>query len=382
VTDGRAKPTPQDIPPQAAASGQVGPAPRVSIILPVLNEGRYIEQCLRSVVEQDYPAALREVLVLDGGSTDDTREKVRAFAAAHPGFSLLDNPGRTQVKAFNLGVRRSCGGIIIRLDAHARYDPSYVRKCVETLDATGAANAGGVWQIEAGGPSLMARSVAILNRERFGIGGARFRVGGTAGPTDTVPFGAFRRDAFDKVGLMNERLVRGEDNEFNSRLRKAGLTVYFNPEIRCIYFARAGLAGFLKQMYGNGLYHILTLMVNRGGCSLRHFVPFGFVMFLMTFASGGLFWRPIWLVGGIILALYLLADLAASISAAAREGWAQLAVLPWLFPLVHISYGVGTLVGIFQFAVPAIFGRRDRTAAQGSHHPADGSSGESREDKR
>lgn len=347
---------------QNQVNGTLNPAdqPRVTIVIPVYNESRYIEQCMKSLLLQDYPPQLLEVLLVDGRSTDDTRQKIAAFAAGDGRFRMLDNPGKTQVKAFNLGIGQAAGDIIVRMDAHAQYAPNYVRCCVETLVRTKAANVGGLWQTQPGGPGLIAKTIVAVNTQRFGIGGARFRVGGQEGPVDTVPFGAFRKEVFSQVGLMNERLTRGEDNEFNSRLRAAGLTVYFNPQIVCTYYARATLRGFLWQMFGNGLYHVLTLMVNRGSCSVRHLIPFAFVMALLTFAIAGIFWHAAWWAGAVVLGLYLLADLAASAKAAATEGWIYLLTLPWMFLLVHLTYGAGTLAGIFCFALPAIW-RRNRS---------------------
>ena len=339
--------------------------PFVSILLPVLNETQYIDNCLQSIQDQDYPQASREILVLDGGSSDDTRDRVSAFAEEHPGYRLVDNPGRTQVKAFNQGVRESKGSIVIRLDAHALYKTDYIRKCVETLQQTDAANAGGQWEMAPGGTGIIARAIAIVNSQKFGIGGARFRVGGQAGPVDTVPFGAFQRDVFDQVGLMDESLVRGEDNEFNSRLRSAGLTVYFNPEIDCTYFSRANTSGFAKQMFGNGQYHIPTLMVNPSGCSLRHFVPFVFVMSLLLCLVGGVFWAPFLWLGLGVMGAYILADLAASVVASATHGLKYMLILPWLFLLVHISYGLGTLTGVFRFFVPSLVHRRTKNDETG-----------------
>jgi succinoglycan biosynthesis protein ExoA len=332
--------------------------PRVAILLPVYNESRFIEKCLSTILSQDYPLDLLDVLVLDGRSTDDTRELVQAVAREHPQIRLLDNPARFQAAAFNLGVRESTAEIVIRMDAHAEYRPTYVRRCVETLQQTGAANAGGMWETRPGGTGLIARAIARATTMRFGIGGARFRTGGQPGPVDTVPFGAFPRSTFQKVGLMDERLVRGEDNEFNSRIRAAGLTVYFNPEIVCTYFGRSHVGPFLKQLYGNGLYHILTLIVNRSGCSLRHFVPFVFVMGLLVAGAGGFLWWPLWLIGGVCLGFYLLVDLVVSAGAAVGEDWKFCLVLPWLFPLVHVTYGLGTLIGIFYFGIPWLFGKR------------------------
>ena len=326
-----------------------GRKPLVTLVIPTLNEADRIEACLESVLAQTYPPDRLEVIVADGGSTDGTQDKVTAFAEHHPQVRLVDNPKRIQSAAFNLGVRQGRGDFIIRLDAHASYNNDYIQRCVEVLTETGAANVGGVWETAPGADTLVARAVAVLCTQRFGVGGARFRLGGEAGPVDTVPFGAFPRATFETVGLLDERLPRGEDNEFNARIRQHGLTVWFSPQIRCTYFGRATLGGFLKQLFGNGLYHIKTLRVNPGGCSVRHLVPFGFLMGLLACAITGAFWWPGWAVGGATLALYGLADLAASIHAAAKHGWAYLVVLPWLFFVAHMVYGLGTLIGIFRF---------------------------------
>ena len=272
-------------------------APFVTVVIPALNEAQRIEACLESVLAQDYPLDRLEVLVVDGRSTDATREKVAAFAERHPLVRLVDNPKRIQAVAFNLGVREARGDVIVRLDVHASYSQDYVRRCVEVLDETGAANVGGVWETVPGAGSLVARSIALACTQRFGFGGARFRVGGEAGPVDTVPFGAFRRETFEKVGLLYERLVRGEDNEFNARIRRCGMTVYFDPRIRCTYYARPTFRGFMKQLFGNGLYHILTLRVNPRGCSPRHFVPLVFVCTLLAARVAGFFWIPAWGAG-------------------------------------------------------------------------------------
>lgn len=339
-----------------SSSSPPGGGPLVSVVLPVLDEALFIDRCLASVLDQDYPRDRLEVLVLDGGSRDDTPARVAAFAKDHPQVRLLANPGRTQAKAFNLGVRQARGDVIVRMDAHAEYDPSYLRLCVQTLEETGAANVGGVWNTAPGGAGLLARAIAVAYSERFGAGGARFRVGGQAGPVDTVPFGAFRRDVLERVGGMDERLPRGEDNEFNGRLRSAGLTVYFDPRIVCTYYARASLRAFLGQMFANGLYHVPTLLVNRRGLSPRHLAPAAFVLVLLAGAALGFVWSPVWWAAAAMMGAYLLADAAASLSAAARRGWVYAAVLPWLFLLMHLAYGMGTLAGVFRSGVPALWG--------------------------
>lgn len=335
--------------------------PFVTVVMPVLNEAEFIERAVRSLIENDYPADRMEVLVVDGRSTDETREKVAAFSARHPQVRLIDNPKRIQAAAINLGVEQAKGEVIVRLDAHATYPRDYIRRCVEVLRRTGAANVGGVCKTAPGADTQMARAVALLCTQRFGIGGARFRVGGEAGPVDTVAFGVFRREVFDEVGPMDEQLARGEDNEFNARIRRHGMIVYFDPAIRCTYYARSTFGGFMKQLFGNGLYHILTLKVNPRGCSLRHFVPLVFVCALLGLGVGGYFWTPAWWIGAGVLGLYLAADLAASFLASRAHGWWLMAVLPWLFFCAHVCYGVSTLAGIFRFGLVASGNRGGRT---------------------
>jgi len=339
-------------------------SPFVTVVIPTLNEAGRIEACLQSVADQDYPPDRLEVLVADGGSTDGTKVKTEAFSQHHPQVRLVDNPKRVQAAAFNLGVRQGRGDFIIRLDAHASYNNDYIRQCVEVLTETGAANAGGVCETRPGAETLVGRAVAVACTVRFGAGAARFRAGGKAGPVDTVPFGAFPRETFENVGLMDERLTRGEDNEFNARIRQHGLTVYLDPKIVWTYFTRPTAGSFLKQMFDNGFYHALTLMVNPGGCSVRHLVPFGFVIAMLTCATAGMFWSPAWYVGGAILGLYLLANVAASLQASARHGWGLMIVLPWLFPMVHVTYGVGTMLGIVRFVPAALAGRYRKGVGQ------------------
>jgi GT2 family glycosyltransferase len=328
-------------------------APFVTVVIPTLNEAQRIEACLESVMAQDYPHDRFEVIIADGLSRDGTQERAAAFSERYPQVRLVANPKQIQAAAFNLGVKEGKGEIIIRMDAHALYSNEYIRRCVEVLGETGAANVGGLCQTQPGADTLIAHSVALMCMLWFGAGAARARRGGKAGPVDSVPFGAFRRETFARAGLMDERLVRGEDNEFNARIRQKGMTVHFDPRIRLTYFTRPTVRAFLKQMFQNGLYHVQTLMVNRGGCSLRHFVPFGFVMLLVACAVAGFIWSPAWYVGAGVLGLYLVANVVASVHAAARHGWRYLVVLPWLFFVTHVCYGIGTLLGIFKFGFTA-----------------------------
>lgn len=299
--------------------------------------------------EQTYPLELLDILIVDGGSTDRTKVLVQQWIARYPNIRWVDNPRRIQAAAFNIGVELSSAPFIIRLDAHVIYDKDYIRLCEQALRSIpNIGNAGGGVQTMPSVDSLMARANAILNRERFGIGGAVFRIGSTAGEVDTVPFGAFHRTVIEQVGGMREDLGRGEDNEFNARLRKAGYKIWYDPQIRSYYYTRPSLPSSCKQMYSNGVSIGELCRTEPAAVSLRHLTPLLFMTGILMSIIIGLFHTAGWWMLLGILGAYLIAALVADISACRRNGWEYILVLPVLFFCVHVSYGAGTIVGLFK----------------------------------
>lgn len=330
---------------------------RVAVIIPTLNEERFIENCLTSVMEQTFPFGAMDVMVVDGGSKDRTREIVQRISDSHPNVRLIDNPGRIQSIAFNIGVRASSAPYIVRLDAHATYNKVYIEKCLEIFSADAevlgcapelVGNVGGVCAIRPQHAALIAETSAILNQVKFGIGGAAFRVGAKAGFVDTVPFGCFPRKVIDEIGGMREDLARGEDNEYNSRIHKAGYKVYLNPEVVCTYFSRDTIRANMKQMYANGVSIGKLLYIDRASVGLRHLVPLFFVLSLGTSLIMGCIYTPILLLLAAIFGLYTFAALLATALACVKFGWKYFLTLPMMFFLVHISYGWGTIVGMLR----------------------------------
>lgn len=321
---------------------------KVAVIIPTLNEEKFIARCLDSVIEQSYPFRDMDVMVVDGGSNDRTREIVEEYGRKYINIRFIHNPGRIQSIAFNIGVVNSDAPYIVRLDAHALYKPYYIEGCIKGLESDSKrGNVGGQWDIQPQNDSLWAITNAILNYSKFGIGGASYRIGAKAGDVDTVPFGSFPRTMIEKIGGMRDDLPRGEDNEFNSRIKRAGYSIYFDPAIECIYYARPTLKASCRQMYANGESIGHLFYVDRDSIGLRHMIPLIFVVGIIGGTILSLLFFPFVYLLLAGLCLYFLCDFVASLLAAKEHGWKFLLPLFVMFFCVHFSYGWGTIVGFF-----------------------------------
>lgn len=317
--------------------------PFVSVLVPVRNEERYIEACLGSLLSQEYPPDRYEVLVLDGGSTDRTRDLARTLAAdAAARVILLDNPGRTPATAMNVGLAHARGDVIVRVDGHAAVEGDFLRRGTEALRSSGADCVGG--PLRSIGRGAVGEAVALAMSSPFGVGNARFRYSQEREEVDTVAFGFYRRDVFDRVGRF-EDIVGGEDDEFNYRLRDAGGRILLTPEIRSRYVVRSSLPDLWRQYFAYGRAKVQVLRRHPRQAQPRQLVPAAFVVALLAAAATGLVarsWRP----PATVAVPYIAVSLAASTSLAAQHGWRRLPLLPAAFATLHISYGLGTLTGL------------------------------------
>lgn len=320
----------------------------VAIVIPTLNEERFISRCLNSIIKQTYEFEKMDVMIIDGGSNDKTKDIVAEYQKSHQNIRFIENKKKIQSVAFNIGFKKSTAPYIIRLDAHAEYDSKYISLCIENLKQDEKrGNVGGRCNILPFNQSIWAQTNAILNHSRFGIGGAAFRVSNEAHNTDSVPFGAFPRKIIEKIGGMREDLPRGEDNEYNSRIRKAGYKIFFDPNIISSYFARPTLGASCKQMYANGNSIGYLYYIDREAIGIRHLVPLLFVVSGLFSIIISVLWSPFCYVfcGG--LALYIIADAMASIMGAKDNVKCTLPLFI-LFFCVHVSYGMGTIAGLIK----------------------------------
>jgi len=317
----------------------------VSVIVPVRNEEKHLASCLRSLLQQTYLAGSYEVIVVDGRSSDRTREVVKQFEGTFHNIRCLDNPAAIVSSAMNIGIKAAAGEIIIRADGHNVYPSDYIEKSIEYLTRTGADNVGGPITTVPSAKSIVARLVAAILSNSFGVGDSRFRTTTAEGFVDTVPFGAFRREIFTRVGLFNEKLVRNQDNEFNARIRKAGGKVFQTPALTTEYYPSASFNQLVSQTFKNSQWHVFSMEENVNSMSIRHFVPAAFVLSLLILLCA-INWAPAKLLLVVVLALYFLLATYFSFRKSWQYGWTVCSVLPFACLCFHVVYGVGTLMGL------------------------------------
>ncbi|MGH9013051.1 MAG: glycosyltransferase family 2 protein [Acidimicrobiia bacterium] len=320
--------------------GRADRLPLVSVVMPVRNEEAYLARSLGAVLRQDYPADRLEVIVVDGASDDRTTAVAEALTAGLdvPPISVVTNPAAITPVSLNLGIEKAAGDIIVRVDGHCEIAPDYVRRCVDVLLETGVECVGGVFVTE--GETESARTIAVAQSSRFGVGNVAFRTGrADPGLVDTVPFGAWPRRVFDEFGLFDEDLVRNQDDEFNFRVIQAGGRVWYDPTIRSRYFSRATLPKLWRQYFEYGCYKVLVAKKRGGVASARHLVPVGFVAALSCGAvASAVSGRARWLLA--VVAPYAVANATMSLRLASRHH-VPAPQLAAAFATLHLAYGSG-----------------------------------------
>ncbi|MGA3187349.1 MAG: glycosyltransferase family 2 protein [Bryobacteraceae bacterium] len=323
--------------------------PFISVIIPCRNEAVFIERCLDSIFASGYPASRMEVIVADGMSIDGTRLLLDAVAAREPRLRVIDNPERITPVALNRAIAVSRGEILVRFDGHAVMPRDYLPRCVDLLESSHADNVGGSIRTVPATGGFFSGPIAAALGSRFGVGNSAFRTTSKETrprPADTVFGGCWRRELFSRLGGFNERLARGQDIEFNLRLRRAGGIILLDPAIVCDYYARTNLASFWKHNFANGVWAVLPFArTDVIPVRARHLIPLAFVTAL---AASFLLPFP-WSIA--VPAAYLAANLAASVKIALDLRQAlYLALLPVVFASLHLAYGLGSAWGCLQLA--------------------------------
>ncbi|MFF1823722.1 glycosyltransferase family 2 protein [Kribbella sp. NPDC058245] len=321
--------------------------PPVSVVMPVLNEERHLEEAVGRVLDQNYPGELEVVLAI-GPSKDRTQEIADKLADRDSRISIIANPTGKTPAALNVGIAHARHDILVRVDGHGALTDGYITRAVEVLDESGADNVGGVMAAEGRTPTEMA--VACAYRSRLGLGASTFHQGGKAGPADTVYLGVFRRTALERVGGFDETMHRAQDWELNYRIRKTGGLIWFSPDLSVTYRPRSSLSAVAKQFFHTGQWRREVIRRHPETASKRYLAPPVAVIGIALGTILGI----IGLITGIAwLDLGFLAPLGYGVLlliGSAVEGrylpWKALFWMPLVCATMHMSWGLGFLIGL------------------------------------
>ena len=312
----------------------------VSVILPVLNEEHYLANAVNAILRQDFKGPI-EVILAIGPSKDRTLQIAERLAAADPRVKIVENPTGRTAAGLNLAIANSIYPIIVRVDGHANIPDDYISIAVELLRTTGAVNVGGVMAAEGHTPFECA--VARAMRSPLGVGAAKFHTGGSAGESDTVYLGVFKREAINAIGGFDEHFTRAQDWELNFRLRKNGGKIYFDPRLIVTYRPRRSLAALAKQYFEYGRWRRVVARTHKGTINLRYLAPPFTVLGTVTSLIGGFFAPLLFIPAAVYGSFLILASLRIG------KNLEERIYLPAILFTMHMSWGVGFITSTRRF---------------------------------
>ncbi len=321
----------------------------VTVICPVYNEEKFIEKCFNSILKQDYPQDNIELFFVDGRSTDNTRSIIHNLINEYSFVKLLDNPFKVVPNALNIGIKESKGNVIIRIDGHCEYPPNYISTLVRYLVELNADNVGALWNTLPSNETVKCRSIALATSHNFGVGNSHHKVGvKQIKEVDTVPFGCFKREIFDKIGLFDEDLIRNQDDEFNARIINNGGKIFIIPELVIYYHARDTIGKVFKMYFQYGLFKPLVNKKLGKPATIRQFVPVLFVFSLISGILLSFISNIFFILLSLFLSVYFFVSLFVSLKLAIQNKHIGLFLyLPFIFFVIHFSYGFGYFKGLY-----------------------------------
>ena len=322
---------------------------KVSFIVVAYNAGNKLENLLKDLEKQDYNHDDIEIILVDSNSSDNTKDIMMKFKEINKTFSkvlVLDNPKKILPCGWNIALEASTGDLILRVDAHSSLPNDFISKNVNRIDM-GEKIVGGHRISIIDENNAWQKTLLIAEKSIFGSGIATYRRKEREEYVSTLAHAAYSREVFKKVGGYDERLARTEDNEIHYRMKKAGYKFLLDPTIKSYHHARNSLSKMMKQKYLNGYWIGLTMGISPKCFSIYHFVPLVFVLALIfsiifAFVFSGI---PLILLLGAYFTFNILNTIFSIIS---EKKHLDYLLLPFIFFLLHLSYGWGTLYGLIK----------------------------------
>jgi succinoglycan biosynthesis protein ExoA len=324
--------------------------PLVSILIPLFNEESFIEGCLDSVFQNNYPAEALEVIVIDGGSSDNGPALVKNYIQRHKNLILLDNPQKFVPFAMNIGANHAKGEFLLRADAHAVYGENFILRSVELMAEKNAASVGGIRKAK--GKSLIGKSIAATVSSPIGAGNASYQTVRNSGWVDTVFCGCWRKADYHKIGGFDENWPVNQDAEFNIRLRKHIGKLYLSKEISCEYYVRESIPLLIEQYWRYGWWRAKTTLHHPAQVKARQLIPALFVFsFLLSILATSYSIVPFTALATVYIATLIVCTLLSP-----TKSWKVKLMIPVIAPIIHFSWGTAYLAGLIYHCFRNTFG--------------------------
>jgi len=320
----------------------------VSVICPIYNEEKHIAKTIASFLAQKHSDFDLEILLLDGMSTDRTREIISTYLPANKQLKLLDNVHRKTPYAFNIGLQHASGDYIVLMGAHCSYDDDYIETCLKELIRTESAGCSGRVIPTHMSNNIQSRLVSLLLSSSFGVSSNSFRTI-KEGYVHSVNFSVFKKNVLIEMGGYDTEMHRNQDNAMNQKLIDHGYKLYCTWKTSCSYFIPDTLKKIFRYAYLNGFWNVKTHKKFPGSMKIYHFIPFFFLLTLTLLGAAFLF--ELFITGTtyaicllfLVLGLHLFAGILASLALFFKEQKGEAFLLPPIFFLFHFTYGYGTL---------------------------------------
>lgn len=313
---------------------EVAPRRGISVFMPILNEEKHLDEAVTAILAQRYDGPVEVVLAI-GPCTDRTWDVARALAARDDRVKLVENPTGRTPDGLNAALAATHHDVLVRVDGHGILSPGYFDTVERLLAETGAANVGGIMDAE--GTTAFEEAVECAMKSKIGVGGVKFKQGGEAGAVESVYLGNFAREWIEKAGMYDPRYTRAQDWELNFRIRKAGGTVWFTPDLRVTYRPRANFKALAKQYFEYGTWRRVVARQHKGSINLRYLAPPAAVGGVVAGSLLGLVWRP-----ALAAPLGYAALVTAGGVHAARGRSPQVIMrMPAVLATMHMAWGIG-----------------------------------------
>ena len=320
--------------------------PLVSVIIPCYNEKDTIEECILSVLNQKFPQGDFEILIIDGMSTDGTKNILDQIKSRYSNLRIIKSEKRFTPFALNMGIKESKGKFITILGAHSIYDPEFLCNNIKLFNEHPEISCSGGPIIHRGVNSF-GKAVALAMSNPIGIGNAKHRFPDYEGYAEGAGFPTFKKEVFDNIGLYDEKFIKNQDDELNFRLTKSGGKIYLSSRVKSIYFVRETVSELFKQYFEYGFWRVAVIRKHKYPVSFRQLIPFLFfssvilLSFLVLLVPGNYYFISL-----ILPAIYLTILIISGVIIAFRFGYATGIKFPLAVAVLQLSYALGFLKGL------------------------------------